>query len=246
MPCFSIAHPVSRPWGASSRQLYAARRLSCSSVQLHRTGNATNVASVCCCAERKSVLRAKISELAGEERGIFGLDGEIRQQIHDCIEEIEAHTPNSTPARNNAAVAAGSWRLLYTTLTILGRRRVRLAIGTATKSGFIRLGEFYQIIDPEKLQSRNVVVFDMALGGSGTFTINANYTPLSDKRVSVEMTATALQPHSLETLLGDKVSLLTEIFDPTGYLDITFIDHDMRVGRDDKNNIFVLERCSTE
>lgn len=188
-------------------------------------------------------LRAKIAELAGPERGIFGLDSTLRKQIHTCVEAAEAQSPISAPAAENAIAASGCWRLLYTTLTILGRRRVKLAIGTKSKPGFVKLGEFYQTVDPGPQESRNIVVFNMALGGSGTFTISAKYEVESDTRVLVETQSCALEPVKLEELLGENISLLSQIFDPTGFLDITYLDENLRIGRDDKGNIFVLERC---
>ncbi len=37
--------------------------------------------------------------------------------------------------------------------------------------------------------------------------------------------------------------LLLSIFNPEGWLDTTYVDDQHRIGRDDKGNVFVLERC---
>ncbi len=37
--------------------------------------------------------------------------------------------------------------------------------------------------------------------------------------------------------------LLLSIFNPEGWLDTTYVDDRHRIGRDDKGNTFVLERC---
>lgn len=238
---------VRRPFSSSPfcpgipRRSHAVPAHLAPSLRPHRLERTPTTLSVAPAAVNQ--LREKIADLAGSERGIFRLDSGLRSQIHACVEEAESQSPNPAPASDNAAAAAGSWRLLYTTLTILGRRRVKLAIGTKSKPGFVKLGEFYQTVDPEQLESRSIVVFDMALGGSGTFTICAKYEMQSDSRVNVVTQSCALEPAKLEELLGDNIALLSQIFDPTGYLDITYLDENLRIGRDDKGNIFVLERC---
>lgn len=49
-------------------------------------------------------------------------------------------------------------------------------------------------------------------------------------------------PSQLQQIFQANYDLLLSIFNPEGWLDITFVDDQMRVGRDDKGNIFVLER----
>jgi hypothetical protein len=188
-------------------------------------------------------LRNVISKLAGTDRGIFGLDSALRAQIHALIEQAEALSPTPEPTIDNAHLIDGTWRLLYTTLSILGRKRARLALATSSKPGFVELGDLYQIIDSKLGESRNVVGFNVMLGGSGTFKVTADYNVVSESRVEVRTKNTALEPIKLEKLLGSNIGLLSEIFDPTGYLDVTYLDSQMRIGRDHAGNIFVLERC---
>lgn len=52
-------------------------------------------------------------------------------------------------------------------------------------------------------------------------------------------------PDRLQQLFQQNYDLLLSIFNPDGWLEITYVDGDMRVGRDDKGNIFVLERASS-
>jgi PAP_fibrillin len=190
-----------------------------------------------------AALRKAIANLAGEERGIFNLEESDRATIESLVSSLEALSPTAAPAANNAAAVSGAWRLLYTTLTVLGRKRVRLAIGNKSKPGFVKLGHLYQVVDPAKSESLNIVVFKMALGGSGTFTLTASYESVSDQRVVVQTRSAVLEPRKLEELLGENIVLLTQIFDPTGHLDITYLDDNLRIGRDEKGHLFVLERC---
>lgn len=191
-------------------------------------------------------LLAHIEEIAGPDRGIFGMLQENRDLLEGAIRAAEAQNPTPVPTADNARAAAGTWRLLYTTLTILGSRRVRLAIRSPSKPGLVTLGELLQIVDPSSGCSRSIVHFDIIGRKTGTFTISADYTPVSDTRVEVVTTASALEPESMEQLLGDNRQLLVDIFNPQGYLDITYVDESMRIGRDNKGKVFVLEKVTDE
>ena len=205
----------------------------------------TPVVIPCCCSAVTSStarLRLEINTVAGKERGIFGMEDDQRDALEDLIRAVEKDNPTREPTANNALAASGAWRLLYTNLEILGRRRVRLAIATSRKSGFVKLGDFVQIVDPSTQQSTNIVHFSVLTGGTGTFTITADYKVASETRVEVSTVSTALEPQSFERLLGENRNLLLEIFDPTGFLEITYIDDDLRIGRDNKGHVFVLEK----
>jgi hypothetical protein len=52
-------------------------------------------------------------------------------------------------------------------------------------------------------------------------------------------------PDQLRQLFEKNYELLLSIFNPEGWLDITYVDSELRVGRDDKGNLFVLERALT-
>lgn len=49
-------------------------------------------------------------------------------------------------------------------------------------------------------------------------------------------------PPQLQKLFEANYDLLLSIFNPEGYLDITYVDDQHRVGRDDKGNVFLLQR----
>lgn len=187
-------------------------------------------------------LKKEIETIAGEERGIFGMEENDREALDKLIRAVEDESPIPEPTLDNAKAAGGCWRLLYTNLEILGRRRVKLAIATPQRPGFVRLGDFLQVIDPGKKESKNIVEFKIMTGGTGTFTISAEYEPVSASRVLVSTTSAVLEPVALEKLLGQNKALLTQIFNPEGYLDITYVDESVRIGRDNKGHVFVLER----
>lgn len=51
------------------------------------------------------------------------------------------------------------------------------------------------------------------------------------------------EPKELQKLFEANYDLLLSIFNPQGHLDITYLDATHRVGRDDKGNVFYLERA---
>jgi hypothetical protein len=90
----------------------------------------------------------------------------------------------------------------------------------------------------------NVVNFDSLVFGKfkGSLTIEASFEPISPKRVAITLEKASLVPQQFQKLFEKNYDLLLSIFNPEGWLDITYLDDKMRIGRDDKGNIFVLER----
>lgn len=184
----------------------------------------------------------EIQTIAGGARGIFGHEDEDRMAIEESIRKVESTNMVENTTADNARKAHGKWRLLYTTLEILGNRRIRLGLSTPRKPGLVTLGEIVQTVDSDRKQTSNIMRFSVFGGIEGTFSIVADYEVESEKRVRVKSRSAKLEPEKLNKLLGKKVSLLTQIFNPEGTLDITYIDESVRVGRDGKGRVFVVER----
>lgn len=196
-------------------------------------------------AERQALLDAVAA--IGPDRGIFGLDSATRASIDALAVAVETASPVAAPIARLDDLLNGRWRLLYTTLTILGRRRSRLSLSTASKSGFVSLGELYQNVDAAAGVAESVVQFRVMGRVEGAFSITATFTPQTEQRVGVAATGSSLTPPGLEKMLGENVGLLTQIFDPTGWLDVTYLDDQgYRLGRDDKGHLFVLQKVVEE
>jgi hypothetical protein len=150
---------------------------------------------------------------------------------------------------------AGDWAVLWSTVTCTGSRRVKLGLKTA-----VSLGGVTQAIQPSSSSAEgatpggggtgggtatNTVSFAMHFmgGAAGALTLEAAYTPLSPVRVGISLTRAGLAPPALDALFGPaRLPLLLEIFNPEGWLDTTFVGGGLRVGRDDKGHVYVLER----
>ncbi|CAK0761420.1 hypothetical protein CVIRNUC_002858 [Coccomyxa viridis] len=170
--------------------------------------------------------------------GVYGIEAGQKEAVLSLIEQVEATNPLKAPTQH-LEQCQGSWRLLFSTVTILGRRRIKLGLKEV-----VNVGELTQHIDIATQHTRNVVDFDILLFGKfrGSLTIEAKYKPVSPCRVSITLEKAMLVPQQFQKLFEKNYDLLLSIFNPEGWLDITYVDAEHRIGRDDKGNIFVLER----
>ncbi|XP_020215785.1 probable plastid-lipid-associated protein 7, chloroplastic isoform X2 [Cajanus cajan] len=141
----------------------------------------------------------------GINRGIFGIPSAKKSEIESLVKQLESLNPNPYPTLELDKVG-GCWRLVYSTISILGSKRTKLGL-----RDFISLDDFFQTID-------------------------------ISKRVDINFENSTIIPDQLMNVFRKNYDLLLGIFNPEGWLEITYVDDTMRIGRDDKSNIFVLER----
>ncbi|GJP69789.1 hypothetical protein CLOP_g798, partial [Closterium sp. NIES-67] len=93
-------------------------------------------------------------------------------------------------------------------------------------------------------RAANVVEFSVRGLGllSGKLTIEATYTVSSPTRVDIRFESSSIVPDQLSKLFEKNYDLLLQVFNPDGWLEITYVDDTVRIGRDNKGNIFVVER----
>ena len=186
------------------------------------------------------------------DRGIFAMDGDDRRAAEKALAQLEALNPNREPLVYLNELVADRWRLLYTNLTIVGRRRAQLNLSPSSRFGFAMLGELYQVVHPLPTDSsvnggRSENIVELVVLGThhGIYRVDADYRPdpADRARVLVQRTGTTLEPESLVELLGDeRRQLIDEIFDPTGYLDTTYVDELYRIGHDSRDHLFFMKR----
>jgi PAP_fibrillin len=182
-----------------------------------------------------------VASLDGLDRGLFGVKSEKKQELLQQVEALEASAPCTNPVEQLDLVA-GNWRLLFSTVSITGAKRTKLGLRE-----FIKIKDLFQTIDIQDHTATNEVRF--AVTGLGTFqgalTIKASFTSVSANRVLVKFEEATLQPAQLQAVFEKNFDMLLSVFNPDGWLDITFVDETMRIGRDDKGNVFILEKCSS-
>ncbi|CAI7807238.1 unnamed protein product [Closterium sp. NIES-54] len=189
-------------------------------------------------SDAPSLKAALYAGLEGLDRGIFGMPSAKRADLHAIIERLEELNPRPAPTEHIDEIT-GEWRLLYSTIAILGSKRTKLGL-----RDFISLGDFIQIVDKDTRRAANAVEFSVRGLGllSGKLTIEATYTVSSPTRVDINFESSSIVPDQLNKLFEKNYDLLLRIFNPDGWLEITYVDDTVRIGRDDKGNIFVVER----
>ncbi|XP_062097028.1 fibrillin-5, chloroplastic [Humulus lupulus] len=184
-------------------------------------------------------LKAELFQaLKGINRGIFGVPSAKKSAIENLVKQLEFQNPTPNPTRNLEKVA-GNWKLVYSTITVLGAKRTKLGL-----RDFISLGDFFQTIDVAKSKAVNVIKFNVRGFKmlDGQLTIEASFKIASRSRVEISYDHSTIIPDQLMNVFRKNYDLLLGIFNPEGWLEITYVDDILRIGRDDKGNIFILER----
>ncbi|XP_019177528.1 PREDICTED: probable plastid-lipid-associated protein 7, chloroplastic isoform X2 [Ipomoea nil] len=154
----------------------------------------------------------------GMNRGIFGVPSEKKNRIEQLVMLLESQNPTPEPTLCLDKVA-GSWKLVYSTITILGPRRTKLGL-----RDLISLGDFFQNIDVAEGKAVNVIEFS-ARGLnflSGQLRIEASFNIASNSRVDISYNSSTITPDKLMNVFRKNYDLLLGIFNPDGWLEITF------------------------
>ncbi|KAH7423267.1 hypothetical protein KP509_12G047100 [Ceratopteris richardii] len=128
--------------------------------------------------------------LQGINRGIFGVSAAQKSAIEHQIALLEEQNPIRKPTDHLQKVE-GEWRLLYSSISILGMKRTKLGL-----RDFITLDEFLQTIDVDKNRASNIIKFSVSGLGmlNGALTIEASYVVSSEKRVDIQFEKSTIVP----------------------------------------------------
>jgi len=186
-----------------------------------------------------------LKAIAGRNRGLLAQSSD-RQIILDAIDHLEDENPTPQPIESN--LLAGDWRLIYTTNSNL------LFIDLPP---LVRLGQIYQSVRPATGKLYNIAEVVSGLPGlSGLICVSAKFTAVSDKRVDVKFQRwiiglqNLLDYQSPEELIdkiesGNPITALDLPIDERNqdnWLDNTYLDEDLRIGRGHRGNLFVLTK----
>ncbi|MGL5942179.1 MAG: PAP/fibrillin family protein [Waterburya sp.] len=186
-----------------------------------------------------------LEAIAGKNRGL--LANEIDNvRVLSAIQQLEDTNPTPKPLEAKDLLN-GDWRLLYTTSKgILGLDRFPL----------FKLGQIYQCIRVSEAKVYNIAEIIGLPMLEGLVSVAATFEPVSDRRVNVvfERSIIGLQrlfgynsPRTFIQQIESGKKFLPFDFkidrgEQKGWLDITYLDEDMRIGRGNEGNVFVLTK----
>jgi hypothetical protein len=186
-----------------------------------------------------------LAAIAGTNRGLRATEIQ-KQGILAAIAQLEDRNPTPRPLEA-AEFLEGDWRLLYTTSRgILGLDRFPL----------LDLGQVYQSIRVAESKVYNIAEVAGLPLVEGIVSVAARFQPVSDRRVDVRFERSILGLQRLlnyrspaafiqELESGRKLSAIDfAITNPNqqGWLDITYLDADLRISRGNEGSVFVLTK----
>lgn len=202
-----------------------------------------------------------LDAIAGKNRGLSATEKD-NVDILTAVEKLEDQNPTHNPL-NEPQILNGDWRLLYTTSkSILNLENIP----------FAHLGEIYQCIRTEANKIYNIAEIKGLPFLDGLISVAAKFEAVSVKRVNVKFNRYIIGLQRLVGYLSPKdliakiekgknfppldlnlaeqpISTLFEGWwrknsDP-GWLEITYLDDNLRIGRGNQGNVFILEKCNS-
>ena len=186
-----------------------------------------------------------LEAIAGKNRGL--LANEIDNvRVLSAIQQLEDTNPTRKPLEAKDLLE-GDWRLLYTTSKgILGLDRFPL----------LKLGQIYQSIRVSQAKVYNIAEIIGLPMLEGLVSVAATFEPVSETRVNVmfERSIIGLQrffSYNTPQKFIQQIESGKKFFpldfkidrgDQKGWLEITYLDEDMRIGRGNEGNVFVLTK----
>ena len=188
-----------------------------------------------------------IEIIVGTNRGLLA-NQQQQQAILAAIANLEDFNPTPRPlAATN--LLEGNWRLLYTTSKALLK---------IDRLPFCKLGQIYQCIRVRSNSVYNIAEIYGIPSLEGLVSVVAKFEPVSERRVQVKFKRSII---GLQRLIGYTTpgNFIQQIesgdfqnklaFDfpiqseqQQGWLDITYIDDNLRIARGNEGSVFVLTK----
>ncbi len=188
---------------------------------------------------------ALLEIIAGKNRGLLATATD-KQAILSAIAQLEDYNPTSRPVEA-AELLDGDWRLLYTS------SRALLNIDSFP---LLKLGQIYQSIRVKESKIYNIAEVYGLPYLEGIVSVAARFEATSERRVQVKFERSIL---GLTRLIGYEspakyideiesgkkfaaVDFKLDTREQQGWLDITYLDGDLRIGRGNEGSVFVLTK----
>jgi PAP_fibrillin len=187
---------------------------------------------------------ALLEVIAGKNRGLLATETD-NQAVLAAVAQLEERNP--TPQPLSAPELGGLWRLLYTT----SRDLLRI-----DQLPLLKLGQIYQYIQVNTATIYNIAEVYGLPYLEGTISVAAKFEPVSERRVNVrfERSIIGLQrlidyrsaQHFIQQLEAGKkfaaIDFEITAREQKGWLEVTYLDADLRIGRGNEGSVFVLTK----
>ncbi|WP_041226434.1 PAP/fibrillin family protein [Crinalium epipsammum] len=190
--------------------------------------------------------KAKLLEaIAGKNRGLLATEVD-KQAILVAVSQLEERNPTPKPFEA-LDLLEGNWRLLYTSSDELLR---------IDNFPLLKLGQIYQCIRAKDSRVYNIAEVYGLPYLEGLVSVAAKFEVLTKIRVQVKFERSII---GLQRLVGYEspnefirqiengkkfpaIDFNINSNDQQGWLDITYLDEDLRIGRGNKGSVFVLTK----
>jgi hypothetical protein len=163
-----------------------------------------------------------------------------------AIAQLEDRNPTERPVESGLLLD-GNWRLLYTTSK---------GLLNIDQLPLLKLGQIYQCIRVKTKSVYNIAEVYGLPYLEGLVGVTARFEPVSEKRVQVKFERSIL---GLQRLIGYQspgdfvqqietgkkfaaIDFSLDSRDQQGWLDITYLDNDLRIGRGNEGSVYVLSK----
>jgi hypothetical protein len=186
-----------------------------------------------------------LEAIAGKNRGLLSTEQD-KQAILMAIAQLEDRNPTPRPIEAGELLD-GNWRLLYTTSK---------GLLNIDQLPLLKLGQIYQCIRVKTESVYNIAEIYGLPYLEGIVSVVAKFEPVSERRVQVKFERSIVGLQRLisyqsptdfiqQIEAGKKFTAIDTKLDSSrqqGWLDITYLDTDMRIGRGNEGSVFVLSK----
>ncbi|MCU0551111.1 MAG: PAP/fibrillin family protein [Leptolyngbya sp. Prado105] len=188
---------------------------------------------------------ALLEAIAGTNRGILASESD-KQAILAAIAQLEDRNPTPRPLEA-IHLLDGDWRLIYTSSRgILGIDQFPL----------LKLGQVYQCIRAPEAKLYNIAEVSGVPYLDGIVSVVASFRAVSDRRVDVKFERSLIgfqrwvdyqsPSYFIQQLESERkfvaIDFKIENREQQGWLDVTYLDEDLRIGRGNEGSVFVLTK----
>ncbi len=190
--------------------------------------------------------KAELLEIiAGKNRGLLATPTD-KVAILSAVAKLEDRNPTPRPVEAGELLN-GNWRLLYTTSSdLLGIDQLPV----------LKLGQIYQCIRAAEAKVYNIAEVYGVPFLEGIVSVVAGFEQINERRVQVNFNRSIVglqrflgyqspSAYIQEIESGKKFPALDFQLQPReqrGWLDITYLDTDLRISRGNKDSLFVLTK----